>query len=87
MPKLKTNFTIEIEHKKEAIPEGIKLSVQGDRSLIKSKLVDLLKISSTKSRFIFEIQHPKDLTPKQIAKSMNGRSNCYSLKVLDYKTK
>ena len=35
MPKLKTNFTIEIEHKKEAIPEGIKTTVQGGRGLIK----------------------------------------------------
>ena len=87
MPKLKTNFTIEIEHKKEAIPEGIKTTVQGGRGLIKFKFIDLLKISSTKSRFVFEIQHPKDLSPKQIAKSMNGRMNCYSLKVLDYKTK
>ena len=51
MSKLKTNFTIEIEHKKEAIPEGIKTTVQGGRGLIKFKFVDLLKISSTKSRW------------------------------------
>ena len=86
MPKLKTNFTFEIEHKDTAIPEGIKASVQGSKGLIKLKFIDLLKISSTKSRFVFEIQHPKEVTPKQIANSMEGRTNCYSLKVLNYKT-
>ena len=82
MPKLKTNFTIEIEHKKEAIPEGIKTTVQGGRGLIKFKFIDLLKISSTKSRFVFEVQHPKEVTPKQIANRVANKTMTMTSSIL-----